>query len=127
MIIKVQSKTIADECIVKGIDFSGKNHKVELFLEARVDIICSKCSQFGHNSYKTCLEQPKCFIYKEKHKAKDHKCFIKDYIILIGKKCSRTSSKYINYDGPHLANFSYYLKRLELLNKQRLVKKELYN
>jgi hypothetical protein len=44
-IIKVRSKAIADAYIAKGI---------ELFLEARVDIICAKCSQFGHNSYKAC-------------------------------------------------------------------------
>jgi hypothetical protein len=43
-IIKVRSKAIIDKCIIKGIDFSGKNHKVELFLEAKVDTICSKCS-----------------------------------------------------------------------------------
>jgi hypothetical protein len=43
-IIKVQSKAIIDKCITKEIDFSGKNHKVELFLEAKVDTICSKCS-----------------------------------------------------------------------------------
>jgi hypothetical protein len=43
-IIKVRSKAITDKCIAKGIDFSGKNHKVELFLEAKVDTICSKCS-----------------------------------------------------------------------------------
>jgi hypothetical protein len=53
-IIKVRSKAIADAYIAKGIDFSGKNHKVELFLEARVDVICAKCSQFGHDSYKAC-------------------------------------------------------------------------
>jgi hypothetical protein len=53
-IIKVRSKVIADACIAKGIDFSSKNHKVELFLEARADIIYAKCSQFGHNSYKAC-------------------------------------------------------------------------
>jgi hypothetical protein len=41
---KVRNKSIANKCIAKGIDFSGKNHKVELFLEAKVDIICSKCS-----------------------------------------------------------------------------------
>jgi hypothetical protein len=51
---KVRKKSIANKCIAKGIDFSGKNHKVELFLEAKVDIICSKCSQFSHNSYKVC-------------------------------------------------------------------------
>jgi hypothetical protein len=43
-IIKVRSKTITDQYIAKGIDFSGKNHKVELFLEAKADIIYSKCS-----------------------------------------------------------------------------------
>jgi hypothetical protein len=43
-IIKVRSKAIIDKYIAKGIDFSGKNHKVELFLEAKVDTICSKCS-----------------------------------------------------------------------------------
>jgi hypothetical protein len=43
-IIKVRSKAIIDRCIIKGIDFSGKNHKVELFLETKVDTICSKCS-----------------------------------------------------------------------------------
>jgi hypothetical protein len=43
-IIKVRSKAIVDKCIVKGKDFSGKNHKVELFLKARVDVICSKCA-----------------------------------------------------------------------------------
>jgi hypothetical protein len=43
-IIKVRSKIITDKCIAKGIDFSGKNHKVELFLEAKVDTIYSKCS-----------------------------------------------------------------------------------
>jgi hypothetical protein len=52
IIIKVQSKTITDKCIIKEIDFNGKNHKVELFLEAKVDTICFKCSQFGHDSYK---------------------------------------------------------------------------
>jgi hypothetical protein len=44
VIIKVRSKAIVDKCIAKGIDFSGKNHKVELFLEARADIIYTKCS-----------------------------------------------------------------------------------
>jgi hypothetical protein len=43
-IIKVWSKAIVDAYIAKGIDFSGKNHKVELLLEARVDIIYAKCS-----------------------------------------------------------------------------------
>jgi hypothetical protein len=43
-IIKVWSKVIADTCIAKEIDFSSKNHKVELFLEARADIIYAKCS-----------------------------------------------------------------------------------
>jgi hypothetical protein len=43
-IIKVRSKAIIDKCIAKGIDFSGKNHKVELFLEAKVDTIYFKCS-----------------------------------------------------------------------------------
>jgi hypothetical protein len=42
-IIKVRSKAITDKYIIKGIDFSGKNHKVELFLKAKVDTICSKC------------------------------------------------------------------------------------
>jgi hypothetical protein len=44
IIIKVRSKTIIDKCIAEGIDFSSKNHKVELFLEARLDIICRKCT-----------------------------------------------------------------------------------
>jgi hypothetical protein len=43
-IIKVRSKAIIDRYIVKEIDFSGKNHKVELFLETKVDTIYSKCS-----------------------------------------------------------------------------------
>jgi hypothetical protein len=43
-IIKVRSKAIIDKCIIKGINFSGKNQKVKLFLEAKVDTICSKCS-----------------------------------------------------------------------------------
>jgi hypothetical protein len=43
-IIKVWSKAIADAYIAKGMDFSGKNHKVELFLEARADVIYAKCS-----------------------------------------------------------------------------------
>jgi hypothetical protein len=43
-IIKVRSKAIIDRCIAKEIDFNGKNHKVELFLEAKVDTIYSKCS-----------------------------------------------------------------------------------
>jgi hypothetical protein len=43
-IIKVQSKVIIDKCIIKGIDFNDKNHKVELFLKAKVDTICFKCS-----------------------------------------------------------------------------------
>jgi hypothetical protein len=42
--IKVQSKAIIDKYITKGIDFSGKNYKVELFLEDRADIICARCS-----------------------------------------------------------------------------------
>jgi hypothetical protein len=44
VIIKVWSKAIIDKYIVKEIDFSDKNHKVELFLEAKVDTIYSKCS-----------------------------------------------------------------------------------
>jgi hypothetical protein len=43
VIIKVRSKAIIDRYIVKEIDFNGKNHKVELFLEAKVDTIYSKC------------------------------------------------------------------------------------
>jgi hypothetical protein len=35
IIIKVRSKAIIDKCIIKEIDFSDKNHKVELFLEAK--------------------------------------------------------------------------------------------
>jgi hypothetical protein len=122
-IIKVRSKAIADKCIAKGIDFSGKNHKVELFLEARADVICARCSQFGHNSYKAYQESPKCAICGEKHETKDHKCSLQGCISLIGYKCSHTALKCVNYEGPHLANFSYCPKRLEWLNKQRLVKK----
>jgi hypothetical protein len=43
-IIKVQSKAIIDKYIVKEINLNDKNHKVELFLEAKVDTIYSKCS-----------------------------------------------------------------------------------
>jgi hypothetical protein len=117
VIIKVRSKAIADKCITKGIDFSGKNHKVELFLEAKSDIICRKCTQFGHNSYNACQEPPKCAIYRGKHETKDHECAIKGYIALIGTKCSHTALKCVNYNGPHLANFSYYPKRLDWLDK----------
>lgn len=42
--IKIRSKTIADKCIAKRIDFNKKNHVIELFLEARADIICIKYS-----------------------------------------------------------------------------------
>ena len=126
-VIKVRSKAIADKCIAKGIDFSGKNHKVELFLEARPDIICRKCTQFGHNSYNACQEPPKCAICGGKHEIKDHKCAIKGCTALTGTKCSHIALKCVNCDGPHLANFSYCSKRLEWLDKQRLVKKELYS
>jgi hypothetical protein len=126
-IIKVRSKAIIDACITKGIDFSSKNHKVELFLEARADVIYAKCSQFGHDSYKACQEPPKYAIYKGKHEAKDHKCSIQGCISLIGHKCSHTTLKCVNCKGPHLATFSYCPKRLKVLNKQRLVKKKLYN
>jgi hypothetical protein len=44
VIIKVRSKAIIDRCIAKGIDFNSKNHKVELFLKAKVDTIYSKYS-----------------------------------------------------------------------------------
>ena len=125
--IKVRSKAIADKCIAKGIDFGGKNHVTELFLEARADIICTKCTQFGHNSYKACQEPPKCAICGGKHEVKDHKCSIQGCIAIIGKKCSHTALKCVNCNGPHLANFSYCPKRLEVLSKQRLVKDELYN
>ena len=104
--IKVRSKAIADKCIAKGIDFSGKNHKVELFLEARPDIICRKCTQFGHNSYNVCQEPPKCAICGGKHEVKDHKCVIKGCIALMGEKCPHTALKCVNCSGPHLANFS---------------------
>jgi hypothetical protein len=79
-IIKVRSKAIIDRCIIKEIDFSSKNDKVELFLEAKVDTIYSKCSQFGHNSYKDYQESPKCAIYEGNHEIKNHKCAIKSYI-----------------------------------------------
>jgi hypothetical protein len=92
-----------------------------------VDIICSKCSQFGHDSYKDCQEPPKCAIYEGKHEMKDHKCSIQGYTSLIGYKCSHTALKCVNCEGPHLATFSYCPKRLEVLNKQRLIKKELYD
>jgi hypothetical protein len=116
-IIKVRSKAIIDKCIVKGIDFSGKIHKEELFLKAKANIICSKCSQFGHNNYKACQEPLKCAIYEEKHEIKDHKCAIKDYIAQIGNSCPHTTQKCVNCNGSHLANFSYYPKRLEMLSK----------
>jgi hypothetical protein len=123
----VRSKAIADACIAKGIDFSGKNHKVELFLEARADIIYAKCSQFGHNSYKACQEPPKCAICGGNHESKNHKCSIQGCISLIGYKCSHTAQKCVNCGGSHLATFSYCPKRLEVLEKQRLAKKELSN
>jgi hypothetical protein len=126
-IIKVRSKVIADACIAKGIDFSGKNHKVELFLEAKADIIYAKCSQFGHNSYKACQEPPKCAIYRGNHESKNHKCSIQGCTSLIGYKCSHIAQKCVNCGGSHLATFSYYPKRLEVLEKQRLAKKELSN
>jgi hypothetical protein len=126
-IIKVRSKAIIDKCITKGIDFSGKNHKVELVLEAKVDTICSKCSQFGHDSYKDCQEPPKCAICGGNHEIKDHKCAIKGCIAQIGKPCTHITQKCVNCNGPHLANFSYCPKRLEVLSKQRLAKQERYN
>jgi hypothetical protein len=44
VVIKVRNKSITNKCIAKEIDFSSKNHKIELFLEAKANIICSKCS-----------------------------------------------------------------------------------
>jgi hypothetical protein len=85
-----------------------------------------KCSQFGHNSYKACEAQAKCFIYGEKHEAKSHKCLVKGCTALTGKRCSHSTLKCVNYEGSHLADFSYCLKRLVLLKKQRIAKKELY-
>jgi hypothetical protein len=116
-IIKVWSKAIIDKCIDKGINFNSKNHKVELFLKARADIIYARCSQFGHNSYKGYQEPPKYVIYEGKHKTKDHKCFLQGYTSLIGYKCSHTALKCVNYKGSYLVNFSYCPKRLEWLNK----------
>jgi hypothetical protein len=126
VIIKVRNKSIANKYIAKEIDFSSKNHKVELFLEAKVDIICSKCSQFGHNSYKAYKAQAKCFICGKEHETKSHKCLIKGYTALTEKRCSHSTLKCVNCEGSHLADFSYCLKRLVLLEKQRIAKKKLY-
>jgi hypothetical protein len=54
VIIRVRSKTIADSLIAKGLEFGGKKHTVELFNEIKAEVICPKCSKFGHNSFKPC-------------------------------------------------------------------------
>lgn len=53
-IIKMRSKAIADAYIAKEMNFSDKNHKVKLFLEARADVIYAKYSQFDHDSCNAC-------------------------------------------------------------------------
>jgi hypothetical protein len=52
VIIKVRSKSITDSLIVKGLKFKSKKHSIKLFLEIKIEDICSKYSKFGYNSYK---------------------------------------------------------------------------
>jgi hypothetical protein len=124
VIIRVRSKAIADSLIAKGIEFGGKKHSVELFLEIRADDICSKCSNFGHNSYKACQEQLKCNFCGKDHETKDHKCSLKGCTALTGKICTHTVMKCINCNGSHFSNSSYCPKRLEILDKMRKERKE---
>ena len=123
VVIKVRSKTIADSLIAKGIEFGGKRHTVELFQETKADIICQKCSKFGHNSYKACQESLKCNLCGKEHETKDHKCPLKGCTALTGKICAHTPIKCINCNGSHFANSSYCPKRLEILEKMRKEKK----
>lgn len=123
-IIKVRSKIIADSLIANGIEFGGKKHSVELFNENRVDIICSKCSKFGHNSYNACQEPLKCNFCAGNHETKDHKCSLKGCTALTGKICSHTPEKCINCKGSHFSNSNFCPKRLEMLDKMRKQKKE---
>jgi hypothetical protein len=123
-IIKVRSKSIANSLIAKEEEFGGKKHSVEIFEEIKKDTLCSKCSEYGHSSYKACQNQAKCMFCAKNHEAKDHKCQLNGCTSLTGKICLHTPKKCINCQGPHLTNSNFCPKRLEILEKIRKAKKE---
>ena len=124
VIIKARSKIITDSLIANRIEFRGKKHSVKLFQENRVDIICSKCSNFSYNSYKACQEPLKCNFCAGNYETKDHKCSLKGCTALTGKIYTYTPQKYINCNRSHFSNSNFCLKRLEMLEKMRKQKKE---
>ena len=87
VVIKVRTRAIADKCIAKGLEFGGKKHTVEAFWEYKPENICPKCSEFGHNSYKVCVKQAKCYICAGQHEGREHKCSIEGYIAKTGQIC----------------------------------------
>ena len=54
VIIKVRSKLITNDLIVKEIEFEDKKHLVEIFEEIKEDTLCPKCFKHDYNSHKTC-------------------------------------------------------------------------
>ena len=74
VIIKVCSKLIINDLIVKEIEFEDQKHSVEIIEEVKKDILYPKCSEYDYNSHKTCQNQVKCMFYKENHEIKDHEC-----------------------------------------------------
>ena len=65
---------ITNDLITKEIEFENKKHSIEIFKEIKEDTLYLKCSEYDHNSYKTCQNQIKCMFYRENHKTKDYKC-----------------------------------------------------
>ena len=126
VVIKVRSKLIANSLIAKGIEFGGKNHPVELFLEIKADTICSKCSQFDHNGHKICENQAKCAFCGLDHETKDHKCQLKGCSARPGTLCIHTPIKCINCKGPHLTSSNFCPKKQEILVNMRKSRKEAY-
>lgn len=124
VIIKVRSKSIANSLITKGIEFGGRNHPVEPFLETKADTLCSKCSKFGHNGYKYCQNQAKCVFCGENHETKDHKCQLTGCTAQSGTLCIHTPVKCINCNGPHLASSHFCSKKREILANMRKIRKE---
>ena len=54
VIIKVRSKLIANDLIVKGIEFGNKKHSVEIFKKIKKNTLYPKCSEYDHSSHKAC-------------------------------------------------------------------------
>jgi hypothetical protein len=122
VVLAVKERSAADRLRTTGLQAAGVHYKVERYIPAGPDAICSRCCEWGHIEENCKHPTPRCMWCAGNHRSSDHRCLETTCSAKPGDRCSHLTEKCCNCGGKHNARSKHCPQKAEAIRRAKAIR-----